>query len=166
MKPVHNEFGQCFGGAVASVLELDMTDVPHIDLPVDDWAAAVAHLPVEERANAALPLYEAYLPTFHRNFLSRWDAWFQEKGIVALQLRADYKFRGYSILMGQQGKFTHCKVALDGVEVFDPEKEPCDDLFVCTTVIVLAPTDPAGLIRPPEVASDSGETPPPRERVF
>jgi len=151
MKPVFEfqPYGDFLPAAIASILELPLESVPTVTLPVEKFREAVKHLSREEREAEAWRIWNQYRPIFEAEQCRAWDEWLKARGLVMMILPADFKFPGWSVLVGHVGKHNHCVVALNGEKVYDPDADPPaePEPFVTDKIIVIAPADPSLLIR-------------------
>ena len=126
MKPVYSvAWGDCFACAVASILELPLSEMPTVPNGFEDFCASLRSQGIKTESEF-FPLFEKWLhdtaEEFGRNFVKVWTEWFEQRGIICESYEPTVSIKGYAIAGCADGPFTHALVLLDGEIVHDPER--------------------------------------------
>ena len=155
MKPVYSKkFGDCFSSAVASVLEMDLAEMPVLPFQTrfDEFCSEMHRRGIKTETEF-LTEFGKWLEETREERAAEmqrcWTEWFDAKGIICYSLAPPAPTKGYCIAGCEDGPHSHALVLLDGKIIHDPERPEHrrGQPWQITSIHILAPRDPAMLRR-------------------
>lgn len=164
MKPIkmskqygEHAFGDCYRAAMASMLELPLSEMPIVPVHLDEFSERLRKL----YAGAPKPSAEEIVPhlgkwleetrdRFTKEFNAAWLPWFGERNLIRLALDPPIP-PGYCVALCRYKEFSHALVCYNEKVVFDPD--PLFDAdrpevpWEIQEVHVIVPRDPSVLLK-------------------